>query len=181
MIYTKKGDTGTTSLIGGTRVPKNNVRVEAYGSVDELDAHIALLAETLGPDSPQFPVLKTVQQTLFSIQTLLACEDDSLAAKMRQIGEEELCFLEQHIDNINDSLPKLNTFVLPGGSLASAQSHLARCVCRRAERQVVALQLSAPQPTTAECMRYLNRLSDYLFVLARQCAVQGRGEETIHV
>lgn len=176
MVYTKTGDDGSTSLVGGSRVSKCNPRVEAYGTVDELNSHVGLLAEYALPiDMNIYRQLKSVQDDLFSIQTLLATEDQSLYAKMPRVGEDDSQRLEQWIDSADASLPKLRSFVTAGGSVAGAQAHVARCVCRRAERRVV--QLAADCPVDPSLLRYLNRLSDYLFVISRKLVVaEGKNE-----
>ncbi|MBR6048978.1 MAG: cob(I)yrinic acid a,c-diamide adenosyltransferase [Bacteroidales bacterium] len=169
MIYTKTGDSGTTSLVGGSRVNKDDVRVEAYGTVDELNSHIGLLAEMLRPiQGGYYDELKAVQHNLFTLQTLLATEDETIYARLPQLAAEEVDILERQIDTISDQLPKLHNFVIAGGNVSGAQCHVCRTVCRRAERCVVTLAREAHVDEVI--MRYLNRLSDYLFVLAR-CVV----------
>jgi cob(I)alamin adenosyltransferase len=169
MIYTKTGDSGTTSLVGGSRVNKDDVRVEAYGTVDELNSHIGLLAEMLRPiQGGYYDELKAVQHNLFTLQTLLATEDETIYARLPQLAAEEVDILERQIDTISDQLPKLHNFVIAGGNVSGAQCHVCRTVCRRAERCVVTLARQAQVDEVI--MRYLNRLSDYLFVLAR-CVV----------
>lgn len=169
MIYTKTGDSGTTSLVGGSRVNKDDVRVEAYGTVDELNSHIGLLAEMLRPiQGGYYDELKAVQHNLFTLQTLLATEDETIYARLPQLAAEEVDILERQIDTISDQLPKLHNFVIAGGNVSGAQCHVCRTVCRRAERCVVTLAREAQVDEVI--MRYLNRLSDYLFVLAR-CVV----------
>ena len=180
MIYTKTGDSGTTSLVGGSRVSKDNVRVEAYGTVDELNSHLGLLAEMLRPmQGGYYDELKSVQRNLFTLQTLLATEDETIYARLPQLAEEEVEILERQIDTLSDRLPKLNNFVIAGGNLAGAQCHVCRTVCRRAERCVVALSHQAHVDTTLQ--RYLNRLSDYLFVLARWCVVADSKQEDLYI
>ena len=177
MVYTKTGDKGTTSLVGGKRVSKCDPRVESYGTVDELNSHVGLLAEYALPiDKEIYDQLKAVQDDLFSIQTLLATEDEALYAKMPQIGDDDIKRLEQWIDTTESSLPKLRSFVTAGGSVAGAQAHVARCVCRRAERRVVEMTESCR--VAPEIMGYLNRLSDYLFVISRKLVVSEGKEET---
>lgn len=177
MVYTKTGDKGTTSLVGGKRVSKCDPRVESYGTVDELNSHVGLLAEYALPiDKEIYDQLKAVQDDLFSIQTLLATEDEALYAKMPQIGDDDIKRLEQWIDTTESSLPKLRSFVTAGGSVAGAQAHVARCVCRRAERRVV--EMTERCQVAPEIMGYLNRLSDYLFVISRKLVVSEGKEET---
>ena len=179
MIYTKTGDAGTTSLVGGTRVPKCDPRVEAYGTVDELNAHLGLLAEMVRSfDTESFPRLKEVQRDLFIIQTLLATEKE-VPFDLPALPEDAVQRLEGYIDVHQAALPRLTTFVIPGGTLAAAQCHVARTVCRRAERQIVALssQVSTLNP---QLSTYINRLSDYLFVLSRHLVHAQGGEESLY-
>ena len=175
MIYTKTGDGGTTSLVGGTRVSKDDKRVEAYGSVDELNSHLGLLAEMLRTEPGGYrDELKAVQRNLFTLQTLLATENDSdIYARLPQLSFEEVEILERQIDTLSDKLPKLRSFVIAGGNLTGAQCHVCRTVCRRAERCVVTLAREVH--VDESILRYLNRLSDYLFVLGRY-AVVSKGE-----
>lgn len=177
MIYTKTGDNGTTSLVGGSRVSKDNYRVEAYGTVDELNSHIGLLAEYFRPlQGGYYDELKAVQHNLFTLQTLLATEDADIYSRLPQLGIEEVEILERQIDTISDLLPKLHNFVIAGGNIVGAQCHVARTVCRRAERCVVTL--AREEHVDETIMRYLNRLSDYLFVLARRAVVlEGKKED----
>ena len=179
MIYTKTGDHGTTSLVGGSRVNKDDTRVEAYGTVDELNSHIGLLAELFREkEKVYYDELKSVQNNLFTLQTLLATEDSSIYARLPQLAEEEVEILERQIDTISDQLPKLHNFVIAGGNVTGAQCHVARTVCRRAERCVVSL---ARQTHIDDVLlRYLNRLSDYLFVLARRAVVMTGQKEDVY-
>lgn len=180
MIYTKTGDRGTTSLVGGSRVSKDDVRVEAYGTVDELNSHIGLLAEMFrSQQGGYYDELKSVQHNLFTIQTLLATEDAQLYARLPQLQEDEVEMLERQIDTITDRLPQLHSFIIAGGNMTGAQCHVARTVCRRAERCVVAL--SHHSPVDDVLLRYLNRLSDYLFVLARRAVVADGKQEDLYI
>ena len=179
MIYTKTGDKGTTSLVGGSRVSKDDVRVEAYGTVDELNSHVGLLAEMLRQEQGYYDELKTVQRNLFTLQTLLATEDEALYARLPQLDEEEVEILERQIDTLSDRLPKLHNFVIAGGNMTGAQCHVARTVCRRAERCVVTL--SRQSHVDDVLLRYLNRLSDYLFVLARHAVVASGAQEDLYI
>ena len=180
MIYTKTGDSGTTSLVGGSRVSKDNVRVEAYGTVDELNSHIGLLAELMRPlAGGYYDELKAVQHNLFTLQTLLATEDEAIYGRLPQLQEEEVEMLERQIDTISDQLPKLQNFVIAGGTTVGAQCHVCRTVCRRAERCVVTLAREAKVDDIL--LRYLNRLSDYLFVLARHSVVMAGKEEDLYI
>lgn len=190
MIYTKTGDHGTTSLVGGSRVNKDDHRVEAYGTVDELNSHVGLLAEMIRPlQGGYYDELKAVQHNLFTLQTLLATEDAAIYGRLPQLPEEEVEMLERQIDTITDQLPKLQNFVIAGGNLAGAQCHVARTVCRRAERRVVTLAREAVEESgnqavrqsTDVILRYLNRLSDYLFVLGRRLVVMEGKEEDLYI
>ena len=158
-IYTKTGDKGETSLLGGTRVSKAHQKLEAYGTVDELNSTIGLIA-AMNPVHQNF--LLNIQHKLFNIGSELAAEKD-LSFPLPELTEDEINVLEKEIDRLNEKLPKLKNFILPGGSVISAHTQIARCVCRRAERNVVGLNES--KYTTI--IGYLNRLSDYLFVLSR--------------
>ncbi len=180
MIYTKTGDSGTTSLVGGSRVNKDDVRVEAYGTVDELNSHIGLLAEMLRPiQGGYYDELKAVQHNLFTLQTLLATEDETIYARLPQLAAEEVDILERQIDTISDQLPKLHNFVIAGGNVSGAQCHVCRTVCRRAERCVVTLAREAHVDEVI--MRYLNRLSDYLFVLSRRVVLLDGKTEDVYI
>lgn len=163
-VYTRGGDAGQTSLIGGERVSKADARIECYGTVDELNATIGLCVEALATSAAGdflTPILRRVQNELFNLGCELATPDEGRRAKMPRIEKRHVDALERDIDAVNDDLPPLTSFVLPGGGMASAHFHLARTVCRRAERLVVAL---GADPI------YLNRLSDALFVWGRWCA-----------
>lgn len=157
-IYTKTGDKGETSLLGGTRVSKAHQKIEAYGTVDELNSIIGLLVSS---DERYIQVHKEIQNTLFNIGSLLATERE-VNFTLPEVKEEDIVFLEEQIDSMNEFLPKLKTFVLPGGDMCNAYAHMARTVCRRAERRVVVLE-----GEYGLIIRYLNRLSDYFFVLGR--------------
>lgn len=163
-IYTKTGDKGQTSLIGGTRVPKFDVRIEAYGTVDELNSFIGLVRDQK-IDLHSIEALIEIQDRLFTIGSLLAA-DEKNKMPLPQISETDILFLEKEIDQMNESLPEMKSFVLPGGHVAVSYCHVARCVCRRAERTV--LQLNEKESVDELIYKYLNRLSDYLFVLSRK-------------
>ena len=173
-IYTKKGDSGETSLLGGTRVRKDHLRVEAYGAVDELNSWLGLIA--CGPlPAQQAALLLQVQELLFSAGSNLAADPENSRMSLPELRDQDTEALEQAIDQLESGLPELKNFILPGGHPAPAQVHIARCVCRRAERAVV--RLAAESPVEPRVVRYLNRLSDYLFVLARAVSQQtGTGE-----
>lgn len=165
-IYTKTGDGGKTSLIGGTKVAKSNIRIEAYGTVDELNSHIGLTADHLTQQNLK-NTLKEIQDRLFTIGSSLACDPDKESQlKIPDLKESDISFLENEIDTMNEQLEPMKTFILPGGHVAISSAHIARCVCRRAERICVHMQ---EQELFVEplVIKYLNRLSDYLFVLAR--------------
>lgn len=163
-IYTRGGDAGTTSLIGGDRVKKCSLRLEAYGTIDELNSHIGLLATMLPLLEIDFPAAD-LQSRLFDIGTHLAmpCKDGDIAPCT--LTEEHVMRLESMIDVLDQQLPRLASFVLPGGCMAAAQCHVCRTVCRRAERQIIALAEEAP--LSPLILSFINRLSDLLFVLAR--------------
>jgi len=165
-IYTKTGDKGTTALIGGTRVLKSNIRIEAYGTVDELNSYIGLCSDLI-QGSAAVPVLKEIQDRLFTIGSSLACDPEKeTKLKIPDLKEEDINLLEQEIDKMNAELEPMKFFILPGGSVAVSTLHIARCVCRRAERTTIGLQESGGEVEPL-VIKYLNRLSDYLFVLAR--------------
>jgi len=163
-IYTKTGDKGETSLIGGTRLPKHHLRIEAYGSVDELNSQIGLLRDIA--DNPQLiELLIQIQDRLFTIGSHLAADPEKSKMKLPLIVEQDVIALEYAIDEIDQVVPPLKSFVLPGGHLHVSFCHIARCVCRRAERAV--LRLAEKEQIDDIHTRYLNRLSDYLFMLSR--------------
>lgn len=174
-IYTKTGDKGQTSLWGGQRVAKSHLRIEAYGTVDELNSLLGVVRDLCAGERLGAPI-KLIQDTLFVVGGMLATPSDKKLA-MAPIGVEDIEWLEKGIDRMETELPPLTNFVLPGGYVAASQCHVARCVCRRAERLVVALSEHDSPP--ALVMEYLNRLSDYLFVLARYILVSNGGEEII--
>ncbi len=180
MIYTKTGDKGSTSLVGGTRVPKYDIRIETYGTVDELNSYLAVVAECVMPASSlYYEQIKKIQRELFVVQTLLATEDEVLYAKLPQLPATAIADMEAAIDTMETTLPKLQSFVLPGGSMASSHCHVARCICRRSERLCV--KLAAEQTISAEICIYLNRLSDYLFLLSRMILkIEGKEEQYWH-
>ena len=164
--YTKTVDKGTTSLIGGTRVPKYDDRVEAYGTVDELSAVIGVLNDLEGVPDSVCATLGVIQNKLFTLESHFALDRGSEVSKMIPVLEDaDVAFLEQHIDQMNAELPELKAFVIPGGNLKASHSHVCRTVCRRAERQ--GWRLASHEEVDAIDLRYLNRLSDYFFVLAR--------------
>ena len=166
VTYTKTGDRGETSLIGGKRVPKYDDRVEAYGTVDELSAVMGVLSDLEGIPEAVKDVLGVIQNKLFTLESHFALDRASEVSKMiPSLEEEDVLFLERHIDAMNAELPELRAFVIPGGNMKASVSHVCRTVCRRAERQ--GWRLASQHPIDALDLKYLNRLSDYFFVLAR--------------
>jgi cob(I)alamin adenosyltransferase len=163
-IYTRTGDDGTTGLLGPGRVLKSALRVEAYGTVDELNAVLGV-ARALDPERRIASDLERVQDGLFRLGAELATTPGTALARMQRIGDAEVADLEAWIDRLDRELPELKSFILPGGTALAAQLHLARTVCRRAERRVVAL--AQAEPVEPVLIRHLNRLADLLFVLAR--------------
>lgn len=192
-IYTKTGDAGETSLVGGIRVSKDSARIEAYGTLDELSSHLGLLVAMLRADgthgeefAPIIEMLQRIQNDIFDISSMLATDAEALSKSSaawvapylenmeqaaKRIESEETPLLEQLIDKMNSQMEPLNSFILPGGSVAAAQCHVCRAVCRRAERRVVSIKVNV------NVQKYLNRLSDYLFVLARKINIICRQEE----
>ncbi len=163
-IYTRTGDDGTTGLLGRARVPKHDARVEAYGTVDELNAALGL-ARALDAEAAFAPLFARLQPALFRVGAELATVDETMRAKLDRIGDADVEQLEHDIDALDRELEPLTRFVLPGGTPLAAQLHIARTVCRRAERRVTAL--AAVEPLDGRLVRYLNRLADLLFTLAR--------------
>jgi cob(I)alamin adenosyltransferase len=166
-IYTKNGDQGKTSLIGGTRVFKSNHRIDAYGTVDELNAYVGLLRDQ-DVNQIRLELLKEIQDRLFVIGATLATDPGSTNRPAPDLREADVHLLEAEMDLMDASLPELRHFVLPGGHPSVSVAHVARTVCRRAERLVVALDQE--EPVEQMVIKYLNRLSDYLFVLSRKMA-----------
>ncbi|MCH7411000.1 cob(I)yrinic acid a,c-diamide adenosyltransferase [Belliella sp. DSM 111904] len=175
-IYTKTGDKGTTSLLGGKRVPKGHPKIDAYGTVDELNAFIGLLRDQ-DVNKQRIDILKEIQDRLFTIGATLATEVGKTNVKRPDIHEEDLVILEREIDNMEANLPPLRHFILPGGHQAVSFCHVARTVCRRTERAVI--DLMEIEPVDEILVKYLNRLSDYLFVLGRLMAIELDVEEVI--
>jgi cob(I)alamin adenosyltransferase len=168
-IYTKTGDKGTTSLIGGTRVSKADVRIDAYGTVDELNAYLGVVRDSISDARGRVELLQ-IQHVLFVIGSHLACEKESAKVKLPVLDHNEITFLENSIDQMNESLQPMTHFILPGGHLAISFCHVARTICRRSERNIVALLQDSTQDEFI--IAYINRLADYLFVLARYIAYQ---------
>jgi cob(I)alamin adenosyltransferase len=182
-IYTKTGDTGETALFGGARVPKNHHRVEAYGTVDELNAYIGMLRDTI-ENAEYRGVLKDIQDRLFTIGAVLA-SDPSKQMMTPDVRNEDIQLLENQIDEMEAELPSLKNFILPGGHTTVSFCNIARTVCRRTERLVVGLneieKIDLPKENRDRLLsiKYLNRLSDYLFVLGRKVGQDLGAEETI--
>lgn len=180
-IYTKTGDKGTTSLFGGTRVPKHHIRIESYGTVDELNSYMGLLRDQQ-VDQETKDLLIHVQDRLFTIGAILATDPEKEKLKngkdrlnIPKISSEDILKLEHSIDKMNEELPEMTHFILPGGHQSVSFCHIARCVCRRAERLSTALY--DIEPFDDQVLMYLNRLSDYLFVLARKLSESLQAEE----
>ncbi len=165
-IYTKTGDTGSTSLIGGVRVPKNHIRIESYGTVDELNSQLGLVND-LCAKADISAWLREVQDRLFTLGSELAtAPDKEIRMKLPDLHDSDVAWLEERIDLMNAALPEMRSFILPGGNTAASACHVARCICRRAERICVGMA-AEEEPIPELAIRYLNRLSDFLFVLAR--------------
>ena len=180
-IYTKTGDKGTTALFGGTRGPKHHIRIESYGTVDELNSHIGLIRDQ-NINQHYKNILMQVQDRLFTVGAILATDPEKAVLKsgkdrlnIPKISEADITLLEQEMDAMNEALPPMTHFVLPGGHQTVSFCHIARCVCRRAER--LASALNDLEPFQPETLKYLNRLSDYLFVLARKLSNDLQAEE----
>ena len=173
-IYTKTGDEGTTGLLGGTRVPKSNLRIEAYGTVDELNSYIGLLRDQ-AVNAHRKDLLKTIQDRLFTIGADLATAPGKDKVVKPDLVDADIALLEGEMDQMEESLPALTSFILPGGHQAVSFAHLARCVCRRAER--IAVALNEVESVAPIVLKYLNRLSDFLFVLGRKMAQELDAEE----
>jgi cob(I)alamin adenosyltransferase len=170
-IYTKTGDKGKTSLIGGTKVPKSHIRIESYGTIDELNCFIGLLSDQL-PEGNSKIILRGIQDRLFTIGSSLACDPDKEPLmRIPDLKEKDLESLEKEIDTMSDQLSPLKSFLLPGGHVLVSTAHIARAVCRRAERACVNM-IENKLFVEPLVIKYLNRLSDYLFVLARHLARQ---------
>lgn len=180
-IYTKTGDKGTTALFGGTRVPKHHLRIEAYGTVDELNSYLGLIRDQ-DIDEHYKKFLMQVQEKLFTVGAILATDPEKAILKTGKerlnipfVEDDDLTALENEMDEMEESLPPITHFVLPGGHQTVSYCHIARCVCRRAER--CATELYEQRPFSKETLMYLNRLSDYLFVLARKLSKDLNAEE----
>ncbi|MCC9042900.1 cob(I)yrinic acid a,c-diamide adenosyltransferase [Myroides sp. M-43] len=180
-VYTKTGDKGTTALFGGTRVPKHHIRIESYGTVDELNSYIGLIRDQ-EMNQLYKSVLIEIQDRLFTVGAILATDPEKAILKngkerlnIPKISIEDIELLENEIDRMEESLPPMTHFVLPGGHTTVSYCHIARCVCRRAER--LSVSLNEVEPVDESVLKYLNRLSDYLFVLARKLTFDLQAEE----
>lgn len=175
-IYTRKGDGGETGLIGGTRVPKDHVRIEAYGTIDEANSSIGVLRDQDGVDEANNARLVEIQEELFTIGSHLANDPEKSQMQLPDLNPELIEKLESWMDEMNDNLPPMTNFILPGGQIAASHCHMARCICRRAERATITLSRSSEIENGI--VSFLNRLSDYLFVLARYLSHELKGIET---
>lgn len=174
-IYTKTGDKGTTALIGGTRVAKSHLRIEAYGTVDELNSYIGLVRDQ-EVNIVRADILKEIQDRLFTIGSSLATDPDkNVKMATPDLHEADITLLEREIDAMSEDVPPLRAFILPGGHQSVSFCHVARCVCRRAER--IAIRLQEESPVENLVIIYLNRLSDYLFALGRRMTYELHAEE----
>ena len=180
-IYTKTGDKGTTALFGGTRVPKQHIRIDSYGTVDELNSHIGLIRDQ-NINQQYKDILIIIQDKLFTVGAILATDPEKAILKsgkerlnIPKISSKDIELLELEMDAMNEVLPQMTHFVLPGGHQTVSFCHIARCVCRRAER--LASALNDIEPFLPEALTYLNRLSDYLFVLARKLSSDLQADE----
>lgn len=171
-IYTKTGDKGTTALVGGTRVAKAHVRLDAYGTIDELNSFVGSLACLIEDDNKE--VLSYIQHRLFTVGSYLATETEAMPPKAASIiSDNDIKMLEQKMDEIDSQLPKINKFILPGGSEAAARANICRTVCRRAERCIY--RVKENYPVEDNILMYVNRLSDYFFLLGRkECNKNGK-------
>lgn len=175
-IYTKTGDKGSTSLIGGVRVTKDHIRIESYGTVDELNSFLGMVND-LTTDQRVNEWLREIQDRLFTIGSVLATSPEKeVKMKLPDLHESDITWLEERIDQMNEELPEMRSFILPGGNLAGSTTHVARCVCRRAERICVHMQQQNEEAPEL-IVKYLNRLSDFLFVLARYLGHLNGAEE----
>ncbi len=175
-IYTKTGDAGETSLIGGVRVLKSHLRIESYGTVDELNSYLGLIKDSIQISHAK-EIIYEIQDRLFTIGAVLASDPEKSKMKVPDLHESDLVLLEKEMDVMDAQLPSLKNFVLPGGNVTASHCHVARCICRRAERIVVHLSLDSEVPDII--IRYLNRLSDYLFMLSRYIVQQANAEEIL--
>lgn len=175
-IYTRRGDDGSTGLFGGPRVRKDDLRVAAYGEIDELNSALGVAREELAAQADLLALVDSLQSELFTLGAELATPDADKAPKeVPRIGEEHVQRLEREIDRLTAELPPMKNFILPGGSRPGAALHLCRTVCRRAERKMV--ELATSSSVSAEALAYVNRLSDLLFTMARAANLRAGGRE----
>jgi cob(I)alamin adenosyltransferase len=175
-IYTKTGDKGETALLGGRRVPKYHIKIEAYGTADELNAFIGMLRDHQMADHYK-AILLQLQEKVFVAESLIARDQGGESIPLPSITEEDITLLEKEMDAMNEVLPSLSHFILPGGHPAVSAAHVCRCVCRRTERLII--RLAAESPVEEIIIRYFNRLSDYFFVLARKLAFDNGVEDVL--
>lgn len=173
-IYTKTGDLGKTSLLGGTRVSKDEIKIESYGTLDELNALLGVLRD-VNTDEHIKNIIKEIQDRIFTIGAELASEPDQNKQKTPDLFEKDIVLLESEMDQMNESLPPMTHFILPGGHLHVSYAHLARTICRRAERRIITL--TKHEQVNPLIIQYVNRLSDYLFVLSRWMTNELKAEE----
>jgi cob(I)alamin adenosyltransferase len=173
-IYTKTGDKGETSLLGGTRLPKYHVRIEAYGTVDELNSYMGLIRD-ISENKEKEEFIISIQDRLFIMGSQLAADPEKNKMKLPSLAEEDITALEKAIDEMDALVPEMKSFVLPGGHEHVSHCHIARCVCRRAERAV--LRLAEKEKVEEINIKYLNRLSDYLFMLSRWFTLERKAKE----
>lgn len=173
-VYTKSGDLGETSLLGGTRISKAELQIESYGTVDELNSYVGLIRDQISNEKITIELIE-IQDRLFTIGSHLANDKTKNKIQLPEVKEIDINRLENEIDKLDEELPVMNAFILPGGHIIASHIHIARCVCRRAERQVVRLNEAWEIPTII--IKYLNRLSDYLFVLSRKISKDFFGNE----
>jgi len=173
-IYTKTGDQGKTSLFGGTKVFKNDARLNAYGTIDELNSYIGLVRDVTS-DNKRRNILLSVQETLFDAASTLASESERALSMVPKVGQEDIELLEKEIDQMEAALTPLKSFILPGGHIYVSYCHIARTVCRRAERETI--HLTQETEVDPKIIMFLNRLSDFLFVLSRKIAAELEVEE----
>lgn len=175
LVYTRRGDDGSTELADGTRMPKDHARIEAYGTIDELNAHLGWL-QTLLSDEADRQFVENVQHVLFGVGACLATPPEASARNpVGAPSQADVACIEAEIDRIDSLLPRLKAFLLPGGCQAAAAGHICRTICRRAERRILALSKTAP--VAPELLAFVNRLSDYLFVLSRKLNIDKQTEE----
>lgn len=173
-IYTKTGDKGKTSLFGGSKVSKAHLRIESYGTIDELNSYVGLVRDQ-EINAVRKDELVEIQDRLFTIGSILATEPGNTKVKVPSLSNTDVSFLESRIDEMEETLPPMKSFILPGGHQSVSFCHVARCVCRRAERLVI--ELNETEPVEATVYQYLNRLSDYLFVLSRKMSTELQADE----